>query len=94
MVTERRHADRHGACAAGIMACPNCGADTAEAFWDGESTNFRCTACHFRWFMDLGYAVPVLDRGRRSGEEGTSIAAAVYQGRKARRVDPMDVHGP
>ena len=58
-VTDRRRPGRRGAPAVGVVVCPSCSADEAEAFWYVDSTNFRCTACGFRWLITLGYAVQV-----------------------------------
>lgn len=59
---ERRGPHRRGASANGVVTCPACGSQEAEAFSDGDWTNFRCQVCHVRYLVNLGYAVVVTER--------------------------------
>jgi hypothetical protein len=43
------------ACAVVPFLCRTCGADSLEAVFDGEMTNFWCTVCHDCWHDELGW---------------------------------------
>ncbi|HZT65476.1 MAG TPA: hypothetical protein VFA11_06785 [Acidimicrobiales bacterium] len=59
---DRRGPHRRGADAAGVVACPVCRSEEAEAFNVAGWTNFRCRRCHTRYLVSLGYVVVVGER--------------------------------